>query len=82
MSASGSVRSALAGVGQNLRRKAIAVDRRGGPGKSVCAASLREATGLPVVELDKIFWKPGLLPTSRDEWASVEEPFPSGRLFQ
>jgi hypothetical protein len=30
-------------------------------------------TGLPVVELDKIFWRPGLAATPRDEWVEVQE---------
>ena len=45
----------------------------GGAGKSVFATRLGEATGLPVVELDKIFWRPGLLPISQDEWAAMQE---------
>ena len=39
----------------------VVVVGAGGAGKSVFAARLGEATGLPVVELDKIFWRPGLL---------------------
>jgi adenylate kinase family enzyme len=32
------------------------------------AVKLREITGLPVIELDKIFWRQGLVATPRDEW--------------
>ena len=45
----------------------------GGAGKSTFGARLGEVTGLPVVELDKAFWGPGLVPTPPDEWATVQE---------
>ena len=32
----------------------------GGSGKSILALRLGEITGLRVVELDKVFWQPGL----------------------
>ena len=44
----------------------------GGAGKSMFAARLGEATGLPVVELDKIFWRSGLIPISHDEWGAMQ----------
>jgi adenylate kinase family enzyme len=46
---------------------------RGASGKSTLAKRLGEITGLPVVELDRIFWQPGLLPTSREEWARAQD---------
>jgi adenylate kinase family enzyme len=45
----------------------------GASGKSTLAASLAEITGLPVIELDKIFWKPGLLPMPRDQWVELQQ---------
>jgi hypothetical protein len=30
-------------------------------------------TNLPVIELDKLFWQPGLLPTLRESWSVVQE---------
>ena len=45
----------------------------GGAGKSVFAHQLGEATGLPVVELDQLFWKTDLTLTPPDEWAAVQE---------
>jgi hypothetical protein len=30
-------------------------------------------TKLPVMELDSLFWQPGLLPTPRESWAAVQE---------
>jgi adenylate kinase family enzyme len=34
---------------------------------------LGEITGLPVVELDKVFWRPGLVATPREEWVRIQE---------
>lgn len=45
---------------------------RGGAGKSAFARKLGEVTGLPVVELDKHFWQPGLVPTARETWAQIQ----------
>ena len=42
---------------------------RGAAGKSVLAARLGRIAGLPVIELDKQFWKPGLNATPPAEWA-------------
>ena len=44
----------------------------GAAGKSTLAARLGGITGLPVIELDKLFWRPGLAPTPRDEWAVIQ----------
>jgi adenylate kinase family enzyme len=35
--------------------------------------TLREITGLPVIELDKVFWRPGLAETPRDEWIKTQQ---------
>ena len=45
----------------------------GGAGKSVFATRLGEATGLPVVEFNKIFWRPRVAPDFADEWAAMQE---------
>ena len=37
------------------------------------AMTLREITGLPVIELDKVFWRPGLAATPRDEWIKTQQ---------
>lgn len=39
----------------------------GGAGKSTLARQLGEKTGLPVVHLDKLFWHPGWIESTRDE---------------
>ncbi|GLY37006.1 topology modulation protein [Amycolatopsis sp. NBRC 101858] len=40
----------------------------GGSGKSVFARRLGARTGLPVVELDSVFWQPGPAGLARAEW--------------
>jgi adenylate kinase family enzyme len=46
---------------------------RGASGKSTLARRLGAITKLPVIELDKLFWQPGLLPTPRESWSVVQE---------
>ena len=45
----------------------------GASGKSTLAIHLGEITGLPVIELDKVFWRPGLAATPRDQWIKLQE---------
>lgn len=44
----------------------------GAAGKSTLAVSLGEVTGLPVVELDSLFWRTGLAATPPDRWAAIQ----------
>src|SRR5881392_543894 len=53
--------------------KRVVILGRGAAGKSTLARQLGEIAGLPVVELDKIFWRPGLSPTPRAEWIELQE---------
>ena len=46
----------------------VVVIGSGGAGKSTFSRRLGEATGLPVIHLDNIFWKPNWQPTPREEW--------------
>lgn len=50
----------------------VVVLGRGAAGKSTLAARLGAATGIPVVELDALFWGPDLTPTPPAEWVSVQ----------
>src|ERR1022692_2895565 len=50
----------------------VVIVGRGGAGKSTAALRLSELTGLPVIELDKRFWRPDLTPTPRDEWIQMQ----------
>jgi uridine kinase len=45
----------------------------GASGKSTLARRLNEITGIPVIELDQVFWQPGLVATPRDQWAVLQE---------
>ena len=44
----------------------------GAAGKSTLATKLGEITGLPVVELDQLFWQPDLRATSRERWRTIQ----------
>ena len=48
--------------------KRILVIGSSGSGKSTFARHLGEATGLEVIHLDKLFWNPNWIETSKDEW--------------
>ena len=52
--------------------KRVIVVGPGAAGKSTLAVRLGQLTGLPVIELDKLFWQPGLAATPREEWAAVQ----------
>src|SRR6266436_6293293 len=56
---------------ENMKR--VVVLGPGASGKSTLAIRLGEITGLPVIQLDKIFWRPGLVATPRDQWVAVQE---------
>ena len=53
--------------------KRVIIIGRGASGKSTLAGRLAEITGLPVIELDKLFWQTGLVPTPRDQWADLQK---------
>jgi adenylate kinase family enzyme len=52
--------------------KRVLILGRGASGKSTLARTLGELTGLPVIELDKVFWNPSLEPLSAVEWADAQ----------
>jgi hypothetical protein len=52
--------------------KRVVILGRGAAGKSVLAARLGQITGLPVIELDRHFWKPGPNATPPAEWARTQ----------
>ena len=53
--------------------KRVVILGRGAAGKSTLARHLGEITGLPVIELDTLFWRSGLVPTSRPGWTELQE---------
>ena len=51
--------------------KKVVVIGSGGSGKSTFSRRMGEITGLPVVHLDKLYWRPDWTPTPADEWAEI-----------
>ena len=51
--------------------KRVVVIGSGGAGKSTFSRRLGEITGLPVVHLDRLFWRPGWVATPEEEWAET-----------
>jgi adenylate kinase family enzyme len=55
-----------------MRMKRVVIIGPGASGKSTLARQLGQITGLPVIELDKVFWQPGLVDTPRDQWVELQ----------
>lgn len=53
--------------------KRIVILGPGASGKSTLAAHLGDITGLPLIELDKLFWQSGLVATPRDQWENIQQ---------
>ncbi len=53
--------------------KRVVILGRGASGKSTLARRVGNITGLPVIELDKIFWQAGLIATPCERWVLVQE---------
>jgi adenylate kinase family enzyme len=49
-----------------------------GSGKSTFSRQLAEITGIPLIHLDKEYWKSGWIETSRAEWTSKQKSLISG----
>lgn len=49
----------------------VAIVGSGGAGKTTFATALGAVTGLPVIHLDRLHWKPGWEETPREEWAGI-----------
>jgi len=58
--------------------KRVVIIGRGAAGKSTLARRLGDITGLPLIEMDKIFWQPGLTGTPREEWVVIQERLVAG----
>src|SRR5258708_1275194 len=57
-------------MGHEMKR--VVILGPGGSGKSTLAVRLGKITGLRVVELDKIFWLPGLVATTHGRWVEIQ----------
>jgi adenylate kinase family enzyme len=54
--------------------KRVLVIGSGGAGKTTFATALAAQTGLPLIHLDRIYWRPGWVETPKAEWeAAVRE---------
>lgn len=53
------------------RAERVALIGCGGSGKSTLAAQLAPRLGLPLTQLDTLFWKPGWVPTPTGEWDAM-----------
>lgn len=51
--------------------KRILIIGSGGAGKSTLARRLGEITQIPVIHLDRLYWKPGWVKTGKDEWSEI-----------
>jgi adenylate kinase family enzyme len=58
--------------------KRVAVIGSGGSGKSTLAQALAVRTGLPLIQLDHLFWRPGWEPTPEDEWQATHAELIAG----
>jgi hypothetical protein len=61
---------------KNMKR--VVILGRGASGKSTLARRLGDITGLPVIEVDKILWQPGLIATPRELWVAMQEKLVAG----
>src|SRR5215469_7358031 len=53
--------------------KHVVIIGPGASGKSTLARLLGEITGLRVIELDKVFWQPGLAETPGHQWVALQQ---------
>jgi len=51
--------------------KRVLVIGSGGSGKTTLARRLATRTGLPLIHLDALYWRPGWDPTPADEWRTT-----------
>jgi adenylate kinase family enzyme len=62
----------------NANVKRVIVTGPGAAGKSALAIRLGALTSLPVIDLDKLFWRPGLTATPHDQWAAIQRELAAG----
>ena len=52
-----------------------------GAGKSTLATAIGERTGLPVIHLDRHYWRPGWTEPDRDQWAAEVAALTAGERW-
>ena len=72
--------SDLAELAAYVDVKRVIVAGPGAAGKSALAVRLGEISSLPIIELDKLFWRPGLTATPRDQWAAIQRELAARRV--
>jgi hypothetical protein len=70
--------AAIAPSGKLLDMQRIAVVGSGGAGKSTFAAELGTCIGIPVIHLDRHYWKPGWVETPKEEWQELQRVLLAG----
>lgn len=61
--------------------KLVAVVGSGGAGKSTLSRQLSQVTGLPLVHLDRHYWKPGWVETPVEEWRVLQSKLLAGDVW-
>ena len=61
--------------------KRVLVIGSGGAGKSTFARRLGERLGLPVIHLDRLYWRAGWVETPKDEWRRKVEELCAGESW-
>jgi adenylate kinase family enzyme len=56
----------------------VSIIGSGGAGKSTVARELGVITGLPVIHLDRLYWKPGWTETPKDVWRETVQRLVQG----
>lgn len=51
--------------------KRVLIIGSGGAGKSTLARRLGEKTGIEVIHLDRLYWRPGWVKTPAEEWSAI-----------
>jgi Adenylate kinase and related kinases len=59
----------------------VAVIGSGGSGKSTLSRELGRRTGLPVIHLDHLYWRPGWIEPPEDEWQATHAQLIAGEQW-
>jgi adenylate kinase family enzyme len=74
-------RKTLVPWGTLLGVRRVAVVGSGGAGKSTFARQLGERTGIPVIHLDRHYWKPGWVQTAPHQWRARQAELVAGESW-